>query len=81
MGSLNGRLVRLKGRIEPPENPSAEARRKRVRAALETLARLRREQGVAGDDVVPETEVEREALSILEAIRVSLRVRRENDGV
>jgi hypothetical protein len=69
VGSLNGRLARLEGRMEPPEDPSAEARRKRVRAALDTLARLRREQGVAGDDVVPETAGEREALSILEALR------------
>ena len=54
MGSLlNGRLERLEGRMDPPEDPNAEARRKRTRAAL----------------------------SILEAIRVSLRVRRENDGV
>ena len=61
--------MRLEGRIEPPEDPNAEARRKTIRAALETLARLRREQGVAGEDVVSETEEEREALSILEALR------------
>jgi hypothetical protein len=42
VGSLNGRLRRLEGRIEPPQDTDEEKRRARVIAELQSLeARLR----------------------------------------
>jgi hypothetical protein len=41
MGSLEGRISRLAGRIEPPEDLGAELRRAVVRDILDELARLK----------------------------------------
>jgi len=68
MGSLERRLEALEGRIEPPEDAHAADRRKRIREALNTVARLRVRQGVAACDVVPETEDERRACADFEAL-------------
>jgi hypothetical protein len=68
MAGLERRLEALEGRIEPPDDPHSEARRKRIREALNTVARLRVQQGVAACDVVPETEDERRACADFEAL-------------
>jgi hypothetical protein len=62
MGSLEKRIKSLEGRVVgQPENPHASAARQRIIWALDWLARERRRQWVAFEDLVLETEVDREA--------------------
>jgi hypothetical protein len=70
-------MRRLEERIGPPSeaDPRAAepaARHEMIRSALDAVARMRWEQGVAAEDLVPENEEEREALSIFEAMRVQI---------
>jgi hypothetical protein len=74
-------MRRLEERIGPPSeaDPRAAeraaeraARHEMIRSALDTVARMRWEQGVAAEDLVPENEEERQALSIFEAMRVQI---------
>jgi hypothetical protein len=48
--SLNGRLERLEGRIQPPEDPGAAERRRQIIEALEALSSLLRREGAAIND-------------------------------
>ena len=70
-------MRRLEERIGPPSeaDPHAAERaaeHERISPALDTVARMRWEQGVAAEDLVPENEEERQALSIFEAMRVQI---------
>ena len=68
MGSLERRMEALEGRMGPQENPQATAQRERIVWALDRVALLRYRQGVAYDDLVLETEEDREAWAICEAL-------------
>jgi hypothetical protein len=48
--SLNGRLERLEGRIQPPEDPGAAERRRQMIEALNALSSLLRREGAAIND-------------------------------
>jgi hypothetical protein len=48
--SLNGRLERLEGRIQPPEDPGAAERRRQIIEALEALSSLLWREGAAIND-------------------------------
>ena len=77
MGSLDRRLEALEECVGSLENPYAAARRTKVIWALNRMAQLRVRQRVPWDEIVLETEEDREAWGICEAMRE----RRERDGV
>jgi hypothetical protein len=60
MGSLENRISRLEGRIEPPEDLGAELRRAVVRDILDELARLKASRAVHYRGGNPPTPIEPE---------------------
>jgi hypothetical protein len=50
VGSLNGRVSKLEGRIQPPEDPGAAERRRQMIEALDALLSLLRREGAAIND-------------------------------
>jgi hypothetical protein len=50
MGSMNGRISKLEGRIEPPEDPGAAERRRQIIEALNALASLLQREGATIKD-------------------------------
>jgi hypothetical protein len=50
MGSMNGRISKLEGRIPPPEDPGAAERRRQMIEALDALSSLLWREGAAIND-------------------------------
>jgi hypothetical protein len=68
MGSLERRIEALERRVGQPENPHAAAARERIVWSLDRIALLRVRQGVVANDLVLETEEDREAWAVFEAL-------------
>jgi Asp-tRNA(Asn)/Glu-tRNA(Gln) amidotransferase A subunit family amidase len=69
MSSHKRRLERLEDLIGPPARPDATAAHEKIRRALDRVAALRRRQGVAVEDLSLETDEDREAWAIFDAVR------------
>jgi hypothetical protein len=61
-------LEKLEALMPEPENPDATATHEMIRWALDRIALLRVRQGVAAEDLNLETEEDREAWAIFEAL-------------
>ena len=69
MGSLDGRISRLEGRIEPPEDDAKVQHRKQIVEALDELARILRQEGEAIEDRM--AVLQEEGLSYKDAMTIA----------
>jgi hypothetical protein len=73
VGGIARRLEKLEALMPETENPSEyAATHEMIRRALDRIALLRVRQGVAAEDLNLETEEDREACAIFEALREHL---------
>ena len=69
MSNLRRRLDRLGASLQPTERLMEKGGHEEIRRALDRVALLRHRQGVAADDLSPESEEDRQAWAIFDAGR------------